>query len=481
MTEERARPGRALIKEAVLASASGDFIYRFYVDQSKVNQDHQCDDVDEQTEKRLLDRNDPFIDLTLAQYCLHSETLGALFGKSRTNKNLALALACVSNITVSRQRYAFCKMPEALFPKRSKESVTAWFKVIGNDELDAFFRNPTIEDHFLADVLEGKHFWAEMTDDQKRTILLALCNNPRICAPYDNEYMDGYAEYSHSRIANSIWHLAAILPVERQWAAILGALFEKTVGGSHDLDMLQLAKRWNVADPAEQAEKKKQFLTPFEAVRYALYKESGKISEPRGKNAAEARKPHLENDDIAYRAAIYSQFSLSPEEIAGAYERDALLAFQYIVNNIHVWRNAKSRKAFRDICWDADGKYNNNYLDCANHFNWKEKELQGKHPDWFVERQQDVEGDAAQNDQQAFLSKMFEIDGKLDMDTDKTDQILAVAMVTKQFVEEMDNKHAKQLESIQKLLKSTINKLGAIGWIFWILVALFVYEVYRQR
>jgi len=75
---------------------------------------------------------------------------------------------------------------------------------------------------------------------------------------------------------------------------------------------------------------------------------------------------------------------------------------------------------------------------------------------------------------------MLEIDGTLDMGTDKTDQILATALVTREAVE---NSHAKLFSILQEfyaLLANLQKQVRPIGWIFWGIVALFVVEVYKR-
>ena len=57
------------------------------------------------------------------------------------------------------------------------------------------------------------------------------------------------------------------------------------------------------------------------------------------------------------------------------------------MRNMRVWRNEKLRAVLKEICWDADGTINNNYLDCANMFNYKEEELTEKYPNWFLDKE----------------------------------------------------------------------------------------------
>jgi hypothetical protein len=95
---------------------------------------------------------------------------------------------------------------------------------------------------------------------------------------------------------------------------------------------------------------------------------------------------HFQNSDIAYRACAYRKLNLlTVEDINLAYQKDGLIAVEYLMLNMEVWRDALLRECLSDICWDADGKFNRDYLDCANSFNRKKEELELRYPDWFSE------------------------------------------------------------------------------------------------
>jgi hypothetical protein len=458
MDKKRRASVKTLIKEAELTTAPSDFVYRFYFEQSKLDRESQSEDVDEFTEQRLLDKDDRFIDLTLAQYCFCPETLGRLFKKSKDESNYPLSLACISNASVSSRRYAIAMQPECLFLNSNKEGLEAWFKSATDEEIDALFRNPTIDDDFLTKVLEGKQFWPEMTDEQKSTALRALCSNPRIVTRYNNKMMDGWAEYSYGRVPDAIWHLAERLPVAGKWARTLGDLLEKVVGRCHGMDMVAVAERWNVVDSNEKPEKKKQYLNAFESVRYSLFKSSGTIKQAYGKDRAVARKPYLENKDVAFRAAAYNILALEADEIQSAYATDALLAIEYIIGNLHVWRSESSRQALHDICWDADGRYNNNYLDCANHFNWKKEELEKGHPEWFVEKTDETE----------------------EPEADESTQTLSLSVAKELLADAHTNPALLYLDQIQALLFSVSKEVRKLNWVLWGLVVLLVLELIKR-
>jgi hypothetical protein len=92
MNTDESRDSKVLIKEAELLNASNDFIYKFYKNIEKYSTE-----IDDILEAKLLSKNDDFIDIVLAQYCQHKNTIFKLFSKSIHLDNLPLKLACLSN------------------------------------------------------------------------------------------------------------------------------------------------------------------------------------------------------------------------------------------------------------------------------------------------------------------------------------------------------------------------------------------------
>ncbi len=193
MKDKRNASIKTLIKEAELVSGSLDFVYNFYVEQSTIKEEVLNVEVDEFIEQRLLDKNDAFLNVVLAQYCLCAETLVTLFKKAREKGDTTLTLACISNTSVGRRKFVFSKIPYCLFGRNGDE-VEAWFKNITSAAIDALFRNPTISDEFLGEFLEGKKYWSEISEERRIEALSALYHNERIVTPYDHKMMDGWAE-----------------------------------------------------------------------------------------------------------------------------------------------------------------------------------------------------------------------------------------------------------------------------------------------
>lgn len=386
MSDNTSRSTQILIKEVELVNGTNDYLSSYYKNSSSTIERIEVVDIDYETEAKLLLKNDNFIDITLAQYCLFHQTAQKLFSKSISDNNITLRLACISNRSFGRTRWGVYELPLALFGNSNKEGLESWFRTITLKEIDALFRNETIDDSFLTEFISFENgLWNVLDDEKRLQVLNSLRYNSRIGKKYEGP-MDGYAEYLHGKLFSVIWDLAKKLPVEKQWARALGDLLEKTYDSRYEFDSLDVAKRWNLTEPDE---KKKQFLSGFESIRFALYKDV--IQDIYGKG--KTNKIHYANDDIAYRACAYVQTDMEEDDINEAYKKDGLLAIEYMLRNLSVWRNVKTRKVLHDICWDADGVFNDNHLDCANMFNWKEEELSKKYPDWFLDKKIEYEID----------------------------------------------------------------------------------------
>lgn len=384
MSKKDRRNTRILIKEAELVNGSNDYIYNFYVNLSKPIEKIDVEEIDEETEQKLINKNDPFIDVVLAQYCFYHQTLQQLFSKSFVKNDMTLRLACLSNKSIGKKRWGIYELPQALFDSENKDGMLNWFSSITYQEVDTLFRNETIDDGFLTNFLELENdLWKALTEDNKLQVIESLYYNERVCKKYEGP-MDGYAEYLHGRLFSVIWDLAKKLPVEKKWAYALGTLLEKTRDDRYEFNSLEVAKRWNVEE--EEDKTKKQYLGGFELVRYAIYKNV--VKNLYGKD--KTNKVHYQHEDIAYRACAYVQTDITEDDIREAYAKDKLVAIEFIMRNMRVWRKEDLRGVLKDICWDADSTINNNYLDCANMFNYKQEELEEKYPDWFAEKEDEA-------------------------------------------------------------------------------------------
>jgi hypothetical protein len=155
--------------------------------------------------------------------------------------------------------------------------VAEWLLTATDDDLCALFENPTLSDSFLVDLLKRGKGWGAITDERLCRIVSILHRNPRMRTPRDDDYMDGYAEYSYGSVFNAAWKLAETAPVTDSWAIALGWLYEQLLTDAFSIEEpLKLAERWHI-DPADAKANERQakdheigYLGNMERVRKGL-------------------------------------------------------------------------------------------------------------------------------------------------------------------------------------------------------------------
>lgn len=374
------RSAKVLIREAQLISGSNDFVYNFYYQKSLSSSVINDDDIDSQTELKILSKNDDFLDLTLAQFCLCSDTILQIFTKAVAENNTTLKLACLSTTNLSKTLFGK-GLPFFLF-ESSTDKLKNWLQNSSRDELFLLFSNEGISDGFLVDFFDPeKDLWDCVSDENKKLCLDALCRNKRITKAYEGP-LDGYAEYKYGLVFDSIWNLTKFLPTTNDWGLSLGFLLDRVIDKRYDFDSIEVAKRWYSDVDDSVVNSKKLFLSGCELVRCALYRNI--VKDKFGKD--ESNSIHFENNDIAYRACAYQKLQfLTAQDVRNGYEKDGLVAINHLEQNIHIWKDSGLRSALKRVCWDGDEKYNSNHLDCVNSFNSIEEQYKSIHPDWFVD------------------------------------------------------------------------------------------------
>ena len=381
MAEDRDARADVLIAEEELLGSSPEKIFDWFKKRSEV--EGRIENIlDAEAELKLLAKKERLIDLAIALYGVHSDSLEIVFKKANKEKNKALILACLSNKAVSKAAYSITNMPGVYID--TVENFVEWLKSCSIEEIITLFSNEGIGREFLIAYFEGNDYWMALDEERRAYSIVALSDNPIIQQKYDGPW-DGYAEYSHNKLFDTCWNLAETLPVSIKYAQALGDLYEKLLDKRYKYDALTVAKRWMV-DVDEDANKKKWSLNGFEYIRAGIYK-------CLFEHITEDNSIYLENEDIAYRAVAYSKLMLTEEEIESSYEKDKLIAIRYLLKNNYIWRFEKLRYKLYKCCSDADGKYNDNYLDCCNDYNYKEEDIKKLKPEWFVEEEYKEETD----------------------------------------------------------------------------------------
>jgi hypothetical protein len=379
MTTDESRDAKVLIKEAELLNASNDFIYKFYKEIVKYSSE-----IDEIIESKLLSRNDTFLEITLAQYCQHNNTIFNLFSKAIQSDNLPLKLACLSN-------ESFCgasdSIPSVLFCENRWDDcplLLDWFKSITYREIEVLFSNKSIDRYWLESLLECEDkFWIVLKEDQQLHILRTLCKNSVINHRDIGFFIDGLSEYEHNKLFSTIWSLAAKLPTTRQYAYALSILLEKTAFIRSNFDAVQVAKRWDIVDDTESKTDAKSDLNSYELVRFYLYKNV--VKDLYGDDCS--NKEHFDNADTAYRCCAYRQLkNITVDDMNLIVEKDGALAVNYLLMNDNLWISEETREALQDLCYEADSKQPEGISFCTNDFLNREKKMEELNPKWFIKK-----------------------------------------------------------------------------------------------
>src|ERR1700756_2871849 len=92
---------------------------------------------------------------------------------------------------------------------------------------------------------------AETTAFSQLNAKRQLRSKERMRRPYDDAYMDGYADYSPGAVFNAAWTLAERMEPTVRWAAALNYLFDRLETSAFSIETpLELAARWRT-DPSD--------------------------------------------------------------------------------------------------------------------------------------------------------------------------------------------------------------------------------------
>lgn len=374
------RGSKVLIREAELLSASNDFVYKYYHEKVHQSKNKFHSDMDEQVEANLLLKNDPFIDILLAQRCIFEDTIFKLFTKAVLSNNCSLKLACLSNEFVGEEGFAPSQFPGVLFGENNQQgacpNLLNWLKSTSEIEVELLFKNKAIDRRWLTSLLECENeFWAALGEPKQILAVRSLSQNP-IIIEHEGEFEGDLSQYE--KLFYTIWNLATKVPTTRSWAHALGWLLENVADSMVNYDCIEVAKRWMIVE-ASNNETEGLYLNVYETVRFHLYKNPIKYTY--GKKLS--NEEHFENLDRAYRACSYSKLNLTIDDLFSAYHKDGDFAVKYMLRNENIWMFDKTREALRDLCYKSDVKSLNPEFRGVDNFRSCHRLYQELHPTWF--------------------------------------------------------------------------------------------------
>ncbi|MGS1033490.1 hypothetical protein [Burkholderia glumae] len=365
------RSFNSVVDEARLVVSPAETVVRYLEDRgAQVAKRPVSETADEQFEQALLDRHDPLIDLALARWCCHLPTGRALLNAHPGNSthDLAVRLSLLSNVTAGS--IFMSTGPTAFFG----DCPLDWFPSATDEELTTLFKNPSLNNQFFEAFFNGGPVWICLSEPQRLTALCALTDNPRMSTPSDQSFADGYAEFSHNKVFEAAWKMAATAPNTKAWAFALGWLFDVLLPIGHGIDdPLIFAARWT---PDDDEGIKHGALSPFQSVRkglarLALAKSGRRVDE------------FLASEDPALRAAVYASRSLDADQIATATKRDGPMGFGEMVRNESLWRDEEHREALRSASWAVVNADPHSDLLPHNLFTGMWDRMEREHPSWF--------------------------------------------------------------------------------------------------
>lgn len=218
-----------------------------------------------------------------------------------------------------------------------------------------------------------------MSEEKRLIAIYALRENERMRTPYDDSFMDGYAEYSYGAVFNAAWKLAETVPTTDSWAYVLSLLYDRLQPDAFSVEKpLDVASRWLLQEEDEAKSVAKGFLSNHQGVRKCL----AKLALAKSTSLAVSL---LDSEDVAFRAAGYAHSDLTAGQIEKAYEKDGEFAFREMVHNCNIWRSSDKRKALHDVAWLVVNNDKHSDLMAANIFNGVRDNFAKDHPDWFKE------------------------------------------------------------------------------------------------
>ena len=319
----------------------------------------------------LLRRNDPQIDLLLAEFGRSQSVLERVFERSCMSTR---AVAC-SNASLfvggKLNRYRLDHSDEPLF-----------WRVIQNGslaELRALCENPHLSSRMYDGLLnswvgnEGSRIDENLrtSDERFMQIVRFLAENPRLKIDredsHERHYLDGFADYEYGLLFSGCWRLAEIVPVNETWARILSQLYLKMKPAYKPYDDVSaLLERWHPDQEGKYANTR--------ILRQTL--------------AAHYIAPTVEtlnHEDEAYRRAFYRTFDPEQKDFRDLdwmewRNRDKFCEYDLEANE-KIWRSPRGRRKLEQLLWDASSE--NSDISGVGWFRQRQEEYREQHPEWF--------------------------------------------------------------------------------------------------
>ena len=342
----------------------------------------------------LYRRNDPLIDIGLAQYGYVSSVLKRVFRRGDSGVRCAI---------LASPALLGC----GLLQNDPIVNLSAVLEKGHFSELEALASNPYMNTDFYENLLNRQKYFAELTDKNFKIMVYHLGDNPRLATEYDEDFFDGWADYHYNRIFKTAWELAANVPATQEWAYILNHFLSDTVLPFNLDNKTQVIDRWRIDPPKENNDS--YYVPPN-----SFYLRS------RLADLLEANDELLNSPDLALRRSFYRRFlPWDYKDWPDFLKKDGEEFLETACWNPKLWSNQTERKKLSALAWDCPDPHSD--MQMPNLYKGRESYYRKEHPEWFYEEDDEFssEPDAINRQTNKLLTK---IDKKLENLMFRTDE-----------------------------------------------------------
>jgi hypothetical protein len=309
----------------------------------------------------LVRRNDPLIDLGIAQFGTSTAAIKRVFKRGDTG----IRCAALSNPRVGPSGFLRHWWLD-------EDGIVALIESGSDAELEALAKNEFLSDDAIEHLLERSKEFSKLSDNQYLKMLMWLGGNPRMSKPYDHSKLDGYAEYSHGRVFHQAWELARTLPTEEKYADVLYELLNNTTLPVLFDDAKGVIDRWHIESPSEHDERPN-------AASYWLRSRLADVMEP--------NDDLLNSDDWALRESFYRRFRPRDYEDWPKFMEKDHAAFDALIENPELWQTQERREQLSEGAWEIPDPHSS--MMAPNQFRWEEERKRRDNPEWFKDEDEE--------------------------------------------------------------------------------------------
>jgi hypothetical protein len=187
----------------------------------------------------LLRRKNPLTDLGLAQFGCTPRALTTVFARGSTGARCAvLANSFLFGFYLTGGKPVIDLREVVMRGTRP--------------ELEALALNPYLPDKFYEQLISRTEYFAEIDENKYKFMLYHLGDNARLSAPYDETFLDGYADYKYHNVFNAAWRLCAAVPTTQNWASVLVHLLHNAQPPVGFRDLGTVIERWRIDPPKKE-------------------------------------------------------------------------------------------------------------------------------------------------------------------------------------------------------------------------------------